>query len=72
MLTKAEKYKCVECGRLFGTEGFAYYKGQIENGAAYFSDRGVLCSPECSLAHTRKRGAEGTPPERPARDPLGG
>ena len=42
----------------------------IENGAAYWSDRGILCSPKCSLAHFRKREAEGTLSHEPAPDPF--
>lgn len=42
----------------------------MENGAAYWCDRGLLCSIECSLAHHRKRLAEGTLPDLPAPDPL--
>jgi hypothetical protein len=70
MLAPSDRYRCVECSRLFGAEGFAYYEGRMENGAAYWCDRGLLCSIECSLAHHRKRLAEGTLPDLPAPDPL--
>jgi len=72
MLARPEKFKCVECGRAMGTPGFAYYHGLIEKGPAYWSDRGILCSIECSLAHHQKRLAEGTLPTRPAPDPFDG
>jgi hypothetical protein len=70
MLARPEKYKCIECGLPVGAEGFSLHYGRLENGPAYWSDRGVLCSPACSLAHTRRRAAEGTLPDRPAGNPL--
>jgi len=44
--------------------------GRIENGPAYFTDRGVLCSPKCSLAHYVKREAEGTLRSAPPPNPF--
>lgn len=70
MLARPETYKCIECGLPFGADGFALHHGTLENGPAYWCDRGVLCSPQCSLAHNRKRAAEGTLPTEPARDPF--
>ena len=70
MLARPEKYRCIECSKLYGTEGFAYYEGLIENGPAYWSDRGLLCSAACSLTHHRKRMAEGTVRHEPAPNPL--
>lgn len=70
MLARPEKYKCIECGLPFGAAGFALHYGRLENGPAYWCDRGVLCSPKCSLAHYRKRAADGTLPTEPAPDPL--
>ena len=70
MLARPEPYRCIECGLPFGSPGFAYYHGDIDNGAAYWSDRGVLCSPKCSLAHHGKRRAEGSLAQEPAPDPF--
>lgn len=69
MLARPEIYRCFECGLAFGADGFSHYHGKVEDGPAYWSDQGVLCSPACSLAHTRRRAAEGTLPERPSEDP---
>ncbi|MFC5584094.1 hypothetical protein ACFPOD_03150 [Nitratireductor kimnyeongensis] len=70
MLARPEKNRCIECGKMFGTPGFAYHEGLIENGPAYWADRGILCSIECSLTHHKKRMAEGTVPEKPVPDPF--
>ena len=70
MLARPEKHRCVECGTPFGALGFSYYHGNIDNGPAYWSDRGILCSPACSLVHNRKRAAEGTLPDQPAKNPF--
>jgi hypothetical protein len=61
---------CIECGRPFRAEGFAYYEGRPENGPAYWSDRGLLCSPKCSLVHHNKRIAEGSVQQQPAPEPF--
>lgn len=70
MLARPETRRCIECGLAYGTETFGYYHGAIENGPAYWSDRGILCSPDCSLAHHRRRAAEGTLRTSPAPDPF--
>lgn len=70
MLARPDPYSCVECGLPFRSEGFCYHEGRVENGAAYWTDRGILCSPKCSLAHYRKRAADGTLPTEPASDPF--
>lgn len=70
MLARPDTYRCVECGLPYRSPGFSYYEGILENGPAYWSDRGILCSPSCSLAHHRRREAEGTLQERPAPDPF--
>lgn len=70
MLARPEIYKCIECGLPFGAEGFALHYGLLENGPAYWCDQGVLCSPKCSLAHHKKRAADGTLPTEPAPDPF--
>lgn len=70
MLARPETRRCIECGMLYGTPTFAYHYGDIEQGPAYWSDRGILCSPGCSLKHFRRREAEGSLPERPAQDPF--
>jgi hypothetical protein len=72
MLARPETYRCIECGLAFGAEGFACYYGDIAQGPAYYTDRGVLCSVACSLAHHRKRAADGTLPSAPARNPMTG
>jgi len=70
MLARPDKHRCIECGLPYEAESFALHYGRVENGPAYWCDRGLLCSIECSLAHTRKRMAEGTMPRDPAPDPM--
>lgn len=65
-----DAYRCIECGLPYRANGFSYYHDEMENGPAYWSDRGILCSPRCALAHHRRREAEGTLREKPAPDPL--
>jgi hypothetical protein len=70
MLARPDTFSCIECGLPYRSEGFWYHGGKIEDGAAYWTDRGILCSPKCSLAHHRKRAAGGTLPTKPAPDPF--
>jgi hypothetical protein len=70
MLAIPEKYRCIECGLPFGHDRFSYYEGDMDNGAAYWCDRGLLCSPICSMKHHAKRLAEGSVGSEPAPDPL--
>lgn len=70
MLARPEKFNCIECGLSLGQDGFCHYRGKVENGPAYWSDRGLLCSPRCSLAHSCRRAADGSLPQRPADNPL--
>lgn len=70
MLARPETRRCIECGMPYGAIGFSLDHGKIENGPAYWSDRGILCSPKCSLTHFRRREADGTLPTTPARDPF--
>lgn len=70
MLARAEKFRCIECGLPYGSPLFHHHYGKIDNGAAYWCDRGVLCSPQCSLKHSLKRRAEGTSPSTPAPSPF--
>jgi len=70
MLARPEKHRCIECGKPFGAMTFSYYQGDIDNGPAYWCDRGILCSPACSLSQNRKRVAEGTLPDQPALNPF--
>ena len=70
MLARPDKHLCIECGLRYGADTFAYYHGHIDNGPAYWCDRGLLCSSQCSLAHHRKRMTEGTLSHAPAPDPL--
>lgn len=70
MLARTETPRCVECGKPFDAQGFVYHHGRIGNGPAYWSDRGILCSPECSVSHYRSRAAAGTLPSAPAPNPM--
>jgi hypothetical protein len=70
MLARPETRRCIECGMPYGTPTFACYHGDIAQGPAYWSDRGILCSPACSLTHMRRRMSDGTLPDRPAADPF--
>lgn len=70
MLARPETRRCIECGLPFGMPGFSYYHGNMEDGPAYWTDRGVLCSSACSLKHFHRRQSEGSLPERPAPDPF--
>lgn len=70
MLARPETRRCIECGLPYGMPGFSYYHGDIDNGPAYWTDRGLLCSPACSLTHFRRRRSEGSLPDRPAPDPF--
>lgn len=70
MLARPGKYSCIKCGLPYGADTFGYHHGNIEFGPAYWSDRGLLCSPDCSLAHHRKRAADGTLPTAPAPNPF--
>jgi hypothetical protein len=70
MLARPGRHRCIECGKPFGAEGFACYYGVLEYGPAYWSDRGFLCSIDCSAAHQRRRMKEGSLPDRPADPPF--
>lgn len=70
MLARPETKRCIECGLPFDAPTFQYHEGIAEHGPAYWVDRGILCSPSCSLTHFRRREAEGTLPDRPAPDPF--
>lgn len=70
MLARPDKYSCIECGTRYGTDAFQYHYGDIDNGPAYWCDRGLLCSAKCSLQHHQKRVAEGTVQQMPAPDPF--
>lgn len=72
MLARPEKFRCIECNLAFGEPGFACLRGDMGNGPAYWTDRGVLCGPACSMAHFATRRAEGTLQQQPARNPMTG
>lgn len=72
MLARPDTFRCIECHLPFTGPGFAYIHGDIAEGAAYWSDRGVLCGPKCSLAHVARRRAEGTMPQLPTPNPMTG
>jgi hypothetical protein len=69
MLTRPHHTHCVECGKPFGDPTFTYEAGRIENGAAYWSDRGLLCSHACAIEHFQRRRAAGDPMRDPAPNP---
>lgn len=54
----------------YGHPDFAYHAGKAQNGPAYWSDRGLLCSHACSVAHYERREKEGDPMKEPAPNPL--
>jgi hypothetical protein len=70
MLTKTQPRVCNECGLPYGHASFSYHYGQIGNGPAYWSDRGLLCSHACSMAHFERREKQGDPMREPAPNPL--
>ncbi|TIR25587.1 MAG: hypothetical protein E5X34_08160 [Mesorhizobium sp.] len=70
MLAGPDAYRCIECGLPYRAPGFSYHHGMLEEGPAYWTDRGILCSAQCSIAHHKKRKAEGTLPQEPAHDPF--
>jgi len=70
MLKKTQPRACIECGLPYGHPDFGYHYGRIENGPAYWSDRGLLCSHACSTAHFERRVKEGDPMKEPAPNPL--
>lgn len=61
---------CVVCGRPLADPAFAMHGGRPANGPAYWSDRGLLCSLACALAHERQRREAGEPMTEPAENPL--
>ncbi|HEV2558384.1 MAG TPA: hypothetical protein VGU45_07145 [Microvirga sp.] len=70
MLNRLHHTNCIQCGKPYGSPDFTYQAGRIENGPAYWSDRGLLCSAACGQAHTRQRLAAGDPMRDPAENPL--
>ena len=70
MLARTPTFTCIECGRTDAAPGFQWHGGDPTHGPAYWSDRGVLCSPPCALNHYRKREAQGDLPQRPADAPF--
>jgi hypothetical protein len=71
MLNRPQKRTCVECGLAYGHPDFTYHAGQVQDGPAYWSDQGLLCSHTCSVAHFVRREKDGTPMTEPAPDPFG-
>lgn len=70
MLARPETRRCIQCGTPFDSPLFSYHQGDVKNGPAYWTDRGVLCSLICSLSHFMMRKAEGTAPSKPTPDPF--
>jgi hypothetical protein len=50
---------CIECDKPHDDPTFCYQNGIMAYGPAYWSDAGLLCSPECSTKHFLKRIAAG-------------
>ena len=69
MLKRTQPRTCLECGLAYGHPDFVYHAGRIESGPAYWSDRGLLCSQACSVAHFDRR-EEGDPMMEPAPNPF--
>jgi hypothetical protein len=70
MLTRSPRPACIECKTPMSDPGFDFHYGQRENGPAYWSDEGVLCSPACALAHFARRRNEGREMKEPAAEPV--
>ena len=70
MLARTPRALCVECQKPLGAPGFATGGGRPENGPAYWSDEGLVCSSACAARHVTRRGAEGRPMREPAPNPL--
>lgn len=70
MLAPSSQHQCIVCGLPYGSDRFHYWEGIIEHGPAYWSDRGLLCSPACSASHYEQRRKDGTLPDRPVPDPF--
>lgn len=70
MLRRSLHTHCLECGKPYGDPAFASFQGRVEAGPAFWSDRGLLCSPACCVAHHQKRLAEGDPMTAPVENPV--
>jgi hypothetical protein len=70
MLARSPRPVCVECSLPLDDPAFARHGGRIENGPAYWSDHGILCSVACVAAHVAKRRANGTEMRIPAPEPV--
>ena len=70
MLNRLHHTSCVECGKPYGAPEFGYHAGRAEKGPAYWSNRGLLCSPACANEHFKRRAAAGDPMGEPAENPL--
>ncbi len=70
MLNRSPSPACVECGMPMSAEGFGFHHGRRDDGPAYWSDEGVICSPACAAAHARRRLAEGREMKEPAAEPI--
>ena len=70
MLQSLHHTNCLTCGKPYGATDFGYYSGRPENGPAYWSERGLLCSHECAGQPHRQRFAAGDPMRDPADNPL--
>jgi hypothetical protein len=70
MLARTPRALCVECQKPLGAPGLRPKGGRAENGPAYWSDEGVICSHACAARHAARRTAEGRPIREPASNPL--
>ena len=69
MLDRSPRPVCVECSLPLEALTFTWQRGLQGMGPAYWSDRGVLCSVACVVAHVAKRRADGTEMREPAPEP---
>jgi hypothetical protein len=70
MLTRSPLPSCIECARPMSDAAFGFHQGRRENGPAYWSDEGVICSPACAAAHFSRRRIEGREMQKPADEPI--
>lgn len=63
-------YQCIECGLPLSSPKFLHHAGRREQGPAYWSDQGILCSASCAMQHHGKRRRAGTDMTEPADSPL--
>jgi hypothetical protein len=70
MLTRSPHPSCIECGKSMSDSGFDFHYGLRQNGPAYWSDEGVICSHVCAAAHFSRRRTDGREMKEPAAEPI--